>query len=214
VSDRAQQVLIWILTLVLVAGTVIALNFARGYRPLAGIPETSSALPPEVALRFNQVRVVGRAHNQRAWLLNADHIDTTRSRTRVDFSGKISATLLKDGKTPRATVTAGRATYDILRQKLTVSDGITCRVPGDKTGADAILIKGPDLEWEVGSQIVRSIGPVQATFDGGDTIRGDQVVVDLKTRDKSFKNVRATFYVDDTDASSNGPPKLLQELIP
>jgi hypothetical protein len=46
VSDRAQQVLIWMLTIVLVAGTVVALNFAKGYRPLAGIPGPSSACRP------------------------------------------------------------------------------------------------------------------------------------------------------------------------
>ncbi|MES2459583.1 MAG: hypothetical protein V4671_03310 [Armatimonadota bacterium] len=213
-SDRTQQVLIWILTVALVAGTVIALNFARGYRPLAGIPGPTSSLPPEIALRFNQVRVIGRSDNQRAWILNADHIDTTRSRTRVDFSGMISATLLKDGKTTRASVTAGRANYDLLRQKLSVSDGITCQVPANKSGKGAILIKGPDLEWEVGSQTIRSNGPVQATFDGRDTLQGDQVVVNLQTRDKSAKNVRATFYVDEDSASSDVPPRLLQELNP
>lgn len=213
-SDRAQQVLIWMLTIVLVAGTVVALNFAKGYRPLAGIPGPTSALPPEIALRFNKVRVIGRANNQRAWILTADHIDTTRSRTRVDFSGKISATLLKDGKTTRATVTAGRASYDLLRQKLSVSDGITCRVPGDKNNETALVIQGPDLEWEVGSQMVRSNGPVVATFDGGDTLQGDQVVVDLKTRNKSFKNVRATFYVEEDSAAAQTAPALLQELNP
>ena len=213
-SDRAQQVFLWILTIVLVGGTVVALNFARGYRPLAGIPGPSSLLPPEIGLRFNKVRVVGRADNQPAWILNADHIDTSRSHTRVDFTGKITATLLKDGKTPRATVTAGRASYDILRQKLSVSDGITCRVPGDKPGTTPLIINGPDLEWEVSSQIVRSNGPVKATFDGGDTIQGDQAVVDLKTKNKSFKNVHATFYVDEGDANSGAPPPLLQELIP
>ncbi len=212
-SDRTQQVLIWILTIMLVGGTIIALNFARGYRPLAGIPGTSSALPPEVALRFNRVRVVGRANNQRAWQLTAENIDTTRSRTQVNFSGKISASLLKDGKTVRAAVTAGRASYDLLRQKLSVSDGITCRIPDENGSADAVVIKGPDLEWEVGSQVIRSNGPVIATFDGGDTLQGDQVVVDMKTRNKSFKNVRATFYVEG-DGASDAPPKLLQELNP
>jgi hypothetical protein len=213
-SDRAQQVLIWILTILLVGGTVIALNFARGYRPLAGIPGPSSGLPPEVALRFNQVRVIGRSKNQRSWILNADHIDTSRSRTRVDFSGKISAALLKDGKTTRATVTAGRANYDILRQKLSVSEGITCQVLGDKPGTIPVVIQGPDLEWEVGSQIVRSNGPVHATLDNGDTIQGDQVVVDLKTRNKSFKNVRATFYVTEDSGMSEAPPLLMRELNP
>lgn len=211
-SDRTQQVFIWILTIALVAGTVIALNFARGYRPLAGIPGPSSDLPPEVALRFNQVRVVGRSHNQRAWLLNADHIDTTRSRTRVDFSGKINATLLRDGRIARAIVTAGHASYDILRQKLSVSDGITCRVPGDKSGAGAVVIKGPDLEWEVGSQIVRSNGPAVATLDRGDTVQGEQAVVDLRTRNMSLKNVRGTFYVEEDTTNSDTPLQLLQGL--
>ncbi len=213
-SDRAQQVLIWMLTIVLVAGTVVALNFAKGYRPLAGIPGSPSALPPEVALRFNDVRVIGRANNQRAWVLNADHIDTTRSRTRIDFTGKINGTLLKDGKTTRATVTAGRASYDVLRQKLTVSEGITCRIPGTKPGKGPLLITGPDLEWEVSSRTVRSVGPVVVTFDGGDTLPGDQVVVDLKTQNKSFKNVHATFYVEEENISSGSPPQLLQGLNP
>ena len=212
-SDRTQQVMIWMLTIVLVAGTIVALNFAKGYRPLAGIPGPSSALPPEVALRFNQVRVVGRANNQRAWMLNADHIDTTRSRTRIDFTGKIKAILLKDGKTTRATVTAGRASYDVLRQKLSASEGITCRVPGGKNGRDAIVIKGPDIEWEVGSQRVRSIGPVQATLDSGTTLQGTQVVVDLRTKNSSFTNVQGTIYVDEDDPMSANPLQRLQELI-
>lgn len=213
-SDRTQQLFLWMLTIVLVGGTILALNFARGYRPLAGIPSPSSLLPPEIGLRFNQVRVVGRSNNRPAWLLNADHIDTPRSHTRVDFSGKISATLLKDGKTPRATVTAGRASYDILRQKLSVRDGITCRVPGNATEPEPLIINGPDLEWEVGSQIVRSDGPVIATFHGGDTLQGDQVVVDLKTRNRSFKNVRATFYVDEGNSPAGVSPQILQGLNP
>ncbi|MBC8103337.1 MAG: hypothetical protein H7Z41_12230 [Cytophagales bacterium] len=214
-SDRSQQILLWLLTALLVGGTAVALKYARGYRPLAGLPSVPSVLPPEVGLRFNDVQVVGRSNNQRAWLLSAQHIDTTRSRTNVDFSGRISATLLKDGRVARATITAGGANYDLLRKQLNVRDGIVCRVRDDKTGRESLVVRAPDLQWQVEGRMVHCTGPVQATLAGGDTLQGDQLVVDLKTGNKTLKNVRATFYVNEEgDASAGAPPKLLQELNP
>jgi hypothetical protein len=111
-------------------------------------------------------------------------------------------------------VTAGRASYDVLRQKLTVSEGITCRVPASSPAKDRFSSQDRTLSGRSAAGPVRSNGPVTVTFDGGDTLQGDQVVVDLKTQNKSFKNVRATFYVDEESALSGSPPQLLQELNP
>jgi len=210
-SDRTQRFLLWALTVLLVAGTAIALHFARGYRPLVGLgmPSTSP-LPPNIALRLDQVRVVGRSHNQPAWTLSADHIDTTRSRSRVVFTGNVRAILLQNGK-PRASLDAPLAVYDSLTKKIDVSGAIICKVRDKKSGKETLDIRGNDLTWKVDSHLVQAAGPVHATFDDGATVQGDQLMVDLQTRDVHMKNTHAVFYVSEGDAA---PPKLLQETPP
>jgi len=209
-SDRAQRILLWIVAVVLVGGTSLALHYGRGYRPLAGFIAPSSPLPPDVALRFDRVRVVGRSKNRPAWTLTADHIETTQNHARVMFRGGVQASLLQNGKT-RATMTAKGALYDTPRKLLTVDDGITCHVKDVATGRDALLINASDLAWQVDSHLVRSSGTVHAVFNGGDTIQGNQFVVDLNTHDMSLKNVHATFYVEE---GSTAPPQILQGLTP
>lgn len=209
-TERAQQLLLWSLAIVLVVGTALALRYLKGYSPLAGFAPSSSPLPAGIVLRFDRVRAVGRSENHPAWTLTADNVDTTQGRTRVTFRGNVHAELLQQGKA-RATMTADRAVYDPQQKVLAVDNGISCKVRDPATGRNTLQIHADDIQWQVNSHLVRSSGLVRATFDNGDTVQGDQMALDIQTRDMSLKNIRATFYVQE---GGDTPPRLLQGLNP
>lgn len=210
-SDRAQRILLWAVAVLLVAGTALALQYVRGYQPLAGFGGPSrSPLPTDIALRFDRVRVVGRTGNQPAWTLTANQIDTTQNRSRVTFRGQIAATLLQDGK-KRAALQAPSAVYDAIHKQLAVNGGVACTMSDPKAGSTLLRIHSPDLEWKVDSHLVEASGPVTATLPNGDTVQGNQLAVDLRNRNLSLKNVHATFYVEEGEAPA---PNLLPGLNP
>jgi hypothetical protein len=190
-TDRAQRIALWIVALLLVVGTGLALRFARGYRPLAGLSSPGSPLPADVGVRFDGITVVGRHKNRPAWTLTAGRVDTTRSRSRVEFSGGIRAALLPDKGRPAATIAAPAASYDALSRILQVSGNIVCRA-GD------LRINTASAQWEAGSNTVRCPGAVLAAHPRGE-VRGEQLVVNIRTREYTLRNVRAGFRVDPTE---------------
>lgn len=91
-NDRAQRLLLWILAILLVGGTGLALRFARGYRPLAGL----SPVPAfedganQPALRFGRITVSGRERGSAAWRVRAGGVEMTRERDRLVFTGGVT----------------------------------------------------------------------------------------------------------------------------
>lgn len=212
-SDRAQRISLWAAAVLLVVGTGLALRYARGYRPLAGLAASGPALPGDIALRFERISVIGRANNQPAWTLTADRIDTTRSRSRIDFSGSIKATLLRNGKS-RASFTAPFATYDTGSQALQATGQLICLIRPPKREDDRnneLRIESSLLNWYVGSHLVACPGKVTASLPGM-TVRGEQFQVDLRTRNYSLKNIAAVFLVEEGKAEES--LKRLEEFTP
>lgn len=213
-SDRAQRIVLWCLAVLLVVGTGLALRYARGYRPLVGLtPTDASALPGDVTLRFEGIKVVGRSNNQPAWRLTADRIDTTRSRSRLDFSGNIEASLLQSGKA-RAIFTAPFATFDANARALQATGNLLCRVRSPKRLNDTkneLRIETSLLNWIVGSDLILCPGIVRATLPGVE-VKGQQFQVDLRTRKYSLKNVTASFVVEEDNIE--GTLQRLEEFTP
>lgn len=218
-SERLQRYLLWFLALTLVLGTGLALKYVRGYRPVAGYAFVNpSELPGDIALRFENVRAVGRSNNQRAWVLTAKRIDTTRTRSRIDFSGGVEATLLDQG-VPRAVFHAPQATFDSGAKLLVAAGQIDCTVrPAKSGGGPQIGDAGKPLHfettqviWNVGSRTVMCPGTVEVETPGLQ-VRGVNLTVDLRTREHSLKQFQATMTLND-DASSD-LPRTLKGLIP
>jgi hypothetical protein len=202
-SDRLQRFLMWFFAIVLVVGTVAALRYARGYRPLAGFGYSGpSDLPADIALRFENVHVSGRRDNRKAWTIAAGQVQTTATRTRLDFSRGITATLL-DNDRPRAVVTGPQATYDANAKVLVAAGQINCRIhpKAGQSGSD-LSIDAAEVVWSVGSHVVSCPGPVQARLDGT-VLSGTDLAVDLQTREQSLHNFKATVPLSDLD--SGGP---------
>lgn len=185
-SDRAQRITLWILAVLLVTGTSLALRYARGYRPLAGLP-ASSAFPPNVNLRFEDIRVVGRSKGRPAWVLTAGRVETTRSRSRIEFADGVGATLLQNGR-PAANLSAPTASYDTVSRSLRLWGSIVCHVRN-------LRVSTPVLFWDAGSNLVRCPGLVRITHARGD-VRGEQLTVDIRGHEYTLRNVHAEFDVD------------------
>jgi lipopolysaccharide assembly outer membrane protein LptD (OstA) len=216
-SERLQRYVLWLLAVTLVVGTGLALKYARGYRPAAGFAFSGPpALPGDVALRFNTVKVIGRKDNRRAWILKAGRVDTTRSRSRVDFSGNVEATLLNQ-ECPRATFTAPQATYDVGAKVLVAAGQVACVVQpatgtGSRTSIDSrrpLRIEANQVVWNVGSQTVACPGTVRVTLPDL-TVTGDDLTVDLRTREHSVKRFHATLTL--TDDSGSRLPAIVNAL--
>jgi hypothetical protein len=189
-TDRAQRLVLWIVALALVAGTGLALRFARGYRPLAGLPPVPSPFDRgDGGLRFDGVTVVGRDRDRAAWTVNAGRVETTRSRGRVTFAGGIRADLLDAAGKSSATLTAPTATYDDLGRRLRLEGKIVCRVRD-------LSVTATRLEWDVGADQIRCPGPVRATLPRGE-VRGEQLTVDVRSRAFRLRNVAARFLVNE-----------------
>jgi hypothetical protein len=186
-TDRAQRIALWTTALLLVVGTGLALRYARGYRPLTGFASDGPAFPADIGIRFDGITVIGRHKGRPAWTLKAGRVETTRSRDRFDFSGGIEAKFLEKGK-PAATLTAPAATYDNLTSALRLSGDIVCRIRDLRITTEA-------LSWNSGSRLVRCPGLVRAASGRGEA-SGEQLTVDIRTRDFALRNVRARFRVD------------------
>jgi len=190
-TDRAQQAVLWILAVSLVVGAALALRFARGYRQLAGFGTIGSPTMPEtVGVELNNVRIVGRDKSKKAWIVKAGRINTTRTRTRYEFVGGISAQFLRDEK-PRAVVTAPQAAYEAATKTFTVSGGIVCRVRD-------LTVKTPQVLWTVGENTLRCPGAVAANLPGenGGTMRGENVTVNLTSRNLRAQSVSGTLFIE------------------
>jgi lipopolysaccharide export system protein LptC len=173
-SERAQRWLLWILALVVVAGTAVALRFARGYRAVAG-----------------------RRNNRPAWTVRADRVDTTRSHDQVDFAGNVLAKLLlPDGK-PRATITAPFASYTDYNKTLTATDKIVILVHSVAANVkDDLRVETEKVKWNVGARQVECPGSVRASLNASH-VTGSSLTVDLKTRAFSLHHFNAILSLDD-----------------
>ena len=192
-TDRAQRIALWTLALLLVAGTGLALRYARGYRPLAGLTNQGSLFPSEIGIRFDGITVVGRHKGRPAWTLKAGRVETTRSRSRVDFTGGIEAGLLPSKGVPAATLTARAAAYDNGARALRLWGDLVCTVRDLRITAGA-------LTWDAGSNLVRCPGPVHATFRQGQ-ITGQDMTVDLRTRTLTVRDAKANITLEDLQES-------------
>lgn len=188
-SERAQRFVLTFLALALVVGTGLALRYAAGYRPLAGLPGSPPLLPPDVGIRFEGVRVTGYLKGKPAWTGVARRIETTRARSRFDLSGGATLTLLQRGKTA-ATLTAPTASYDAYAKRLTVTGDIACQMPDLHVSSNLLF-------WTAGTSEVFCPGSVRAQMPQGE-VNGEQLVVNLDTRAFSCRRVRGRFRVDES----------------
>lgn len=200
-SDRAQRILILLLAIGLVGGTVAALKYARGYRPLAGLGPAGPSGPGDIGIHFQDVKVIGRKDNKRAWTLRADTVDTTRSKSRVAFQGNIRAELL-EGKQVRAIVTAPQANFDVNAKVLAASGDLTCRIrPTNPRQKDDLVVRTDQVYWNVGAKTVLCPNTVTVTAPNA-SVTGRQLDINIATRDFTLTNFRADFAVEEGDAPS------------
>ena len=203
-SERAQRYFLWIFAAALVAGTGLALRYAKNYRNQAAsfLPGTGAGLlPGGVDLRFQNVRVAGRKDNKKAWTLRAGRVDTTKNYNRVEFSGNIKAQLLS-GEKPRARFSAPLATYDTQGQSLTAFGSLTADVwsKSQKPGSvPPFHLEAGQLFWGVGTNLLRCAGKVRASAPGAD-VTGNDLTINLQTRDYTLQNLHAEFVIQDGNA--------------
>lgn len=108
-NDRAQRVLLWVLAVLLVGGTGLALRYARGYRPLAGLGSSPSSNPlaDQSAVRFEKFTLSGWDRGARLWTLRAGVVGMTQMQDRTVLSGgvaldKFAAAATAAGRAPEA----------------------------------------------------------------------------------------------------------------
>ncbi len=189
-NDRTQRFLLWILAILLVGGTGLALRFARGYRPLAGL-SSGAAYPnaaDQPALRFGKITVSGRERGSVAWRVRAGGIEMTRERDRFVFTGGVTFDKLRpaaSGKTPgspRAAWTLSAQTAEVtgaqmgqnanflfsggnLRARLLKTDGKTVAATLSSPGATATYAN----QWRTlrlaGKPVVGSVGDLRVEAD-------------------------------------------------
>ncbi len=207
-TDRVQRAVLWTLAVVLGVGVGLALRYARGYRQLAGFGTVGPVMPETVGVELNNVRIIGRDKNKKAWIVRAGRINTTRTRTRFEFMGGISAQFLRDEK-PRAVVNAPQAVYESATKTFTVSGGIVCRVRD-------LTVRTPRALWTVGENVLRCPGTVSAVLPGanGGEMRGSNVTVNITTRDIKAEKVSGTMYIegDAEDSVSSAALKRITNL--
>lgn len=221
-TDRLQRLVMWIVAIVVVGGTVLALRYVRGYRPLGGLNFSAPTdLPANIVLRFDNVRIVGRKDHKTAWSLVAGKVQTDRNRTTLNFSRNVTATLMNDGK-PRAVLTAPQATYDANARLLVAAGRIECRVlpkaavnsrikPSVKPSSDDLVVEAQEVIWNVGTQTIVCQGPVSGSLPGMN-LQGNDLSVNLMTREMSIHQFHATLTLD--DSGENGFSNTLQGLMP
>ena len=139
-NDRAQRFLLWVLAVLLVGGTGLALRFARGYRPLAGLgpgPAYPDAAANQPALRFDKITVSGRDKGSVAWRVRAGGVEMTRERDRFVFTGGITFDKLRPASSGKKTQ-AARTAWTLTAR--------TAEVTGAQTGENAnFFFSGGDL---------------------------------------------------------------------
>lgn len=103
-SDRAQRVLLWMLALLLVGGTGLALRYAGGYRPLAGLGPAPSGDPAgrDQGIRFRKVSLSGREAGQVSWTLEAGQVEVARTQDRMVFGGGVTFDKMRVRRSPAA----------------------------------------------------------------------------------------------------------------
>ncbi len=195
-TDKTQRLLLWILAILLVGGTGLALRYARGYRPLTGLSGGSSALTGDVGIRFEKIKVIGRHKGKRAWTITAGRVETSRAQNRFTFSGGIQARLLAVSGRPAALLTAPTAVYDDLLRVLQLSGSIVCKVRD-------LQVTATDLDWNTGSKQVRCKGPVRATHPRGE-LNGEQLTINIQTRETTLRNARGRIRVDTLESEEFG----------
>jgi hypothetical protein len=212
-SEQAQRILLWCAAVLLVAGTAIALRYAQSYRTIAGIPAIGQMLPPNVNLRLERLTIRGRKDNQPAWVLKADRLDSSRLRDRLDFSGNVNAVLIREGVT-RATLTAATASYVDPPKVLTVAGNLKALLKGDPQSAvPEVRFETNQVVWNVGAKTVSCPDRVRLAY-GDSFVQGEQLQIDLKTRNYSIKNMTGETTLDDTNDSLMSALPSLQGLTP
>lgn len=208
-SERIQQILIWVAAIALILGTGVALRYAGGYRQMAGLAPPPN-LPPNISLRLKGVRASGRHNHELAWNMKADQVDSTRDRTKMDFLGNIVMKMFTSNQ-ERGTMTANTATYLSLNQMLTVSGNVvgTLRDPQMARG-EAFRLNTDVVHWNIGARHAICPNAVTITLKDG-VIHGNQLDVDLKTRDHTMQNFEAELNIEGSESSLDPLGGILKE---
>lgn len=212
-SEQAQRILLWCAAVLIVVGTAVALRYAQGYRAIAGIPAIGQLLPPNVNMRLEHLTIKGRKDNRPAWTLTADRLDSSKLRDRIDFTGPIQATLIRDGVT-RAILTAATASYVDPPKVLTVSGNLKAVLRGDKQEARPdVHFETDKIIWNVGANTADCPGKARLTY-GDSYAEGEQLKIDLKTRDYSLRNGTGGMTFDETEDNLMSALPTLRGLTP
>ena len=195
-SDKTQRILLWVLAILLVGGTGLALRYAQGYRPLTGLGGTSNTRSNDLGIRFDRIKVIGRDKGKPAWTVTAGRVETSRAQNRFTFSGGIQARLLAVSGRPAALLTAPSAVYDNFRRVLQLSGSIVCTVRD-------LRVTASQLDWTTGSNLVRCVGPVRATHPRGE-LNGEQLTMNIQTRETTLRNARGRIYVETVETQEFG----------
>jgi LPS export ABC transporter protein LptC len=186
-----------ILLVILGAGIYFAIRFVLAApRSPFNLPGSMPALPPNVNLRLTNLSLTGRKEGKPAWTMQADRMDTTRDHNELDFAGNIHAELLQEGVS-RATVRASTAHYSNASKLLIASGSVVCVAHPPKEGeGEDIRMESDRVTWNIGERrivcpnLVRVVqGEYQAT--------GEQLTVDLKTRNVTLRNFMITLPVNE-----------------
>lgn len=192
-SEHLQRATLALAAFLVVGGTILALRFARGYRPLTGFAAIGPPALTVQGLRFENVRVIGRHENKPAWRATAQRVDTDRARFRISFHGGVVAELFRDGKV-RAVVTAPSAVYEEGARRFVLYGDVRCRVR-------ELVVATTTAEWYVGTRMIRLPQPVRAQL-GDNWFEGAALDVDLITRKYTVQRPRAVFPLREDMAAS------------
>ena len=87
-------------------------------------------MSPDVSLRLEKVKIVGRAKGAKTWMLKAKRVDVALSKTTTTLYDLYDGVIYDNGK-QAAKVKAGRAFVNDIDKSLEVTDGVTVTAKGD-----------------------------------------------------------------------------------
>jgi hypothetical protein len=193
-----------LLFILLCIGVYLAVRFVQSApRSVISLSGNQPALPPNVNLRLTGLSLTGRKEGKVAWTMKADRLDTTRDHNELDFAGNVQAVLLEQEK-PRATIKAAAAHYSNVRKLLEASGPLICILRPPSPGGEDLRIETDHVTWNVGERRVLCPGRVHAV-QGDRIAEGEQLTVDLRTRNFSLRNFAVTLPVNEDVALPTAP---------
>lgn len=164
--------------LAVVAVTLCAIAGVVWMLVSANPPDTRDANPTPVEMtplvRMRGAGVVLKAGGQRVWEMQADSVDLARDRRTASVTGLREGTLWR-GKEALVTLSASRATYDMVSHVLRISGGVVIRA------RRGVVIKTDSVNWVEPTRTFVCPGPVQVETPAG-VMYGDRLEGDLDLR--------------------------------